>query len=439
MDPAAPNARATYIGRTFSHYRILRKLGEGGMGVVYEAEDLKLGRHVALKFLQEETAAAPDRLARFQREARAASALNHPHICTIYEIDQADGIDFIGMELLEGRSLAEKISHRPLSNGEILQLGSEIAEALQAAHAASILHRDIKPANIFVTSGGHAKILDFGVAKLEKELAAATPDGVTSADAGPQSLTQAGTTVGTLGYMSPEQLRGQQIDQRSDLFSFGAVLYEMATGKPPFSGESNATLIDAVLNKKSPRPTTLNRQLPPELEQLIEKALEKDPDLRYQSAAEMRADLRRLKRRSSSEIALPRETPRGKMVVGIIGVGLVTLAIAALVLHQRKPQASAQRMDFQQITNFSESALAPAISPDGRMIAFIVGPGGFGNSADVGQIYLKLLPDGDPVRLTQTPDIKQTLRFSPDGSRIAYTNVGARFSWDTKEVPVLGG
>ncbi len=439
MDPGATNVRESYIGRTFSHYRILQKIGEGGMGVVYEAEDLKLGRHIALKFLQEDADRSSDRLLRFQREARAASALNHPHICTIYEIDQADGCDFIAMELLQGQSLREKILHRALSTDEILQFGIELAEALQAAHAASIFHRDIKPENIFVTNGGHIKILDFGVAKLDKDLAEATPDAGTATDAAPLFLTRAGITVGTLGYMSPEQLRGQPIDQRSDLFSFGAVLYEMATGKPPFSGDSTAALIDAVLNRKSPRPTSLNHLLPIELEQVIEKALEKDREVRYQSAAEMRADLRRLQRYSSSETPVSGLATRSKIGLSLGALLVLLLAAVAFFIHQRKPAPSVSRAEYQQVTNFSESAFAPAISPDGRMLAFMVGPGGFGYSASAGDVYVKLLPDGEAVRLTRNPDSKQTLHFSPDGSRIAYTTLATRLTWNTMESPVLGG
>jgi Tol biopolymer transport system component/predicted Ser/Thr protein kinase len=441
MDPVSAKSPESLIGRTFSHFRILRKLGEGGMGVVYEAEDLKLGRHVALKFLPDDVARNVDRLARFQREARSASALNHPNICTIHEIDQSDGVEFIAMELLQGRNLADRISGRALPTNEVLQLGAEIAEALEAAHAAGIIHRDIKPANIFVTTTGHAKVLDFGVAKMGRGSVA--EDAETAAH-GATSLTAQGITVGTLLYMSPEQARGEELDSRSDLFSFGAVLYEMVTGKPPFSGDSSASLINALLNQQPVKPTALNRQLPLELERIIEKALEKDREVRYQSAAEMRADLKRLERKTSGDhYAVPAVVANSRKRVARGGVALLVLLFAVATTYWREHRGAAPdalpALQYEQITDFNESASDPAISSDGRMLAFLAGPGGFGRSGDAGQIFVKLLPDGDPVQLTRTPDMKQTLRFSPDGSRIAFTDIAEGFSWNTWEVPVLGG
>jgi eukaryotic-like serine/threonine-protein kinase len=427
------------VGQTVSHYRIIERLGGGGMGVVYKAEDIELGRPVALKFLPEDLAQDPQALERFRREARAASALNHPNICTIYEIGDQDGKRFIAMEFLDGQTLKHTISGRPMEPDQLLQIGIEVADALDAAHAKGIVHRDIKPANIFVTERGHAKILDFGLAKVSAaKSGSGSEQTLATQDVDSQHLTSPGSTIGTVAYMSPEQARGKELDARTDLFSFGAVLYEMATGTMPFRGESSGVIFKAILDGTPTPAVRLNPDVFPDLERVIVKCLEKDRNLRYQHASEIRSDLQRLKRDTESgtkpKIAAGRPQRRSRLALWT-GVSLLiaVLAVSAIVIWRKAGSvAPSDSSQWVQLTNFTDEIFEPTLSADGRMLAFLRSTRG------LAQLYVKLLPDGEPVQLTHDETkIKLTPIFSPDSSRIAYGT--SEHNWQTWVVPVLGG
>lgn len=423
-------------GTRLGPYQIEAPIGAGGMGEVYRATDTRLNRSVAVKILPSHLTAEPSAKQRFEREAHTASALNDPHICTIYDVGEHDAQPFLVMELLEGQTLKQYIEGHALTVKQVLKLGIQIAGALQTAHAKGIIHRDLKPANIFVTERGEIKVLDFGLAKL---LPQTDQDATLSL-----ALTEPLTVLGTLPYMAPEQLRGENTDARTDVWAVGTVLYEMVAGHRPFDEDLAPPLIDAILNKLPVSLRELNGAIPAELERIILKCLDKDPENRYQSAKELVVDLRRLETTSTTVAvaAPPRKRPLRWLALALGGAGVCALLVATLVLWPlltRRNRAGAPALRWEQLTNFDDAAEIPTLSRDGKLVAFLRGPGGFGNSANAGQVWLKSLPDGQPFQLTKTILRKQTINFSQDGGRLYYTQIEGPFAWNTYELPLLGG
>jgi Tol biopolymer transport system component len=438
---AAPTSIGLTEGVTLESYEILSLIGAGGMGEVYLARDTQLDRKIALKVLRSELTSEADRLRRFQQEARAVSALNHPNIVTIHEIGRAGTLDFIAYEFVEGETLRRRLE-KPLKLAEALDAAVQIASALVAAHAAGVIHRDLKPENIMVRPDGYVKVLDFGLAKLTE----ATP----AAD----FRTQPGLVMGTFGYMSPEQARGLAVDARSDIFSFGVVLYEMMAGRRPFEGKTTSDVIAAVLTKEPEPLARYAEETPAELQSNVTKALAKNPDARYQNVKDLWLELKNLKQSvetaaplkqaglSLAENTVARKASRRTLLVGAVSaIGVIVLTAGAYWRFAppvvRDDSAGQTSVQYTQLTNFADSATSPALSPDGRMLTFIRGESTFFGR---GQIYVKLLPEGEPVQLTNDDLFKMGPKFSPDGARIAYTaTADGGVTWSTWIVPVLGG